>query len=211
MEQAADVFRTLSRASGSRLKVMGSVFLASAAPVRTREEAEGFIQGVRRTHHDATHHAHAYRLGPGDGLYRLHDDGEPGGTAGRPILAAIDAAGLTDLVVVVTRWFGGTKLGTGGLARAYGRAAAGALAAGEAVTLFLTSRLRVSFPHDRTSAVMRAIAVAGARVAGASYADRAELLLEIRRSRADDFRQALQEASRGTAEVTALTEERAER
>jgi uncharacterized YigZ family protein len=201
MDPTDDVFRTLMGESESRMKVQGSTFLGAAAPVGTPEAAEEFIRRRREEYFDATHHCSAYRLGTRGDLFRMHDDGEPGGTAGRPILAAIDRAGLTDVVVVVTRWFGGTKLGVGGLARAYGQAADRALAAGRAETRYVLIRFRVSFAHDHTSAVMRAIALAGARVAATDYDIDAHLVLEVRRSAAGRLKNALVEATRGTAIV----------
>lgn len=204
MDVIDDAIRTLKGETRARTKVLGSIFLAEAAPVQTAAGAEEFIRRVRVELFDATHHCSAWRLGPGPDRYRLHDDGEPAGTAGRPILAAIDRAGLADVVVVVTRWFGGTKLGVGGLARAYGQAADLALAAGDIVTRFEHTLLTVTFTHDRTSAVMRAAALAGARIAGTTYDHDAHLVLEIRRSRADALRSALVEATRGTAVITIL-------
>jgi len=204
MDRTDDAFRTLKGTAQARMKVQGSAFLGMAAPVQTEPGAEEFIRRVRDEFFDATHHCYAYRLGSRGDRYRLHDDGEPGGTAGRPILTAIDRAGLTDLVLVVTRWFGGTKLGVGGLARAYARTAEGVLAAGEVVTWYALARLRVSFTHDHTSPVMHIIARFGARVAESDYDTQAHLTLEIRRSRADELTAALADATRGAAGIVRL-------
>lgn len=109
----------------AELVARGSKFLALAHPADSLDEALAVRDAERRRHHDATHHVYAARLG--DGVTRFDDDGEPSGTGGRPVLAELEARELIETVVVVTRWFGGTKLGTGGLARAYGGAAAAAL------------------------------------------------------------------------------------
>ncbi len=109
---------TLERPWSHELEVKHSRFVARAAPVASPEEALAYVQAVRDP--QATHNCWAYKLGP---RYRFSDDGEPSGTAGRPILSAIEGQGLDGVVVVVTRYFGGIKLGTGGLVRAYGSAA----------------------------------------------------------------------------------------
>jgi uncharacterized YigZ family protein len=132
--------------------VQGSRFVATAAAAADRRQAMAFVEEIRKEFFDATHTAFAYRLGPAGADQRAHDDGEPSGTAGKPILTAIERAGVTGVVVTVTRYFGGTKLGTGGLVRAYGGAAAEALAAAErrsgSIVSFSVSRflIRSSVP-----------------------------------------------------------------
>ncbi|GBQ11373.1 IMPACT family protein [Swaminathania salitolerans] len=116
--------------------VKKSLFRVHAAPIDTEAEAQAFFERVRDV--DATHNCWAWRLGA---RYRSFDDGEPGGTAGRPILQAIDAQCFDRVIVVVTRWFGGIKLGAGGLVRAYGGAAASCLRQGEASPLIETKSL----------------------------------------------------------------------
>ncbi len=116
-----DQYLTISEKVSAEIKVKGSRFIGSAAAKDRKEEAESFIEEVRRTHHSATHNCFAYRI---DALlFRYSDDGEPSGTAGRPILSMIDKYQLQHLVLVVTRYFGGSKLGSGGLIRAYSGAA----------------------------------------------------------------------------------------
>jgi len=116
-----DQYLTISHKESAEIKVKGSRFIGSAIPADRKEEAENFIEEIRRTHHNATHNCFAYRID--NSLFRYSDDGEPSGTAGRPILNMIDKFQLQCLAVVVTRYFGGTKLGTGGLIRAYSEAA----------------------------------------------------------------------------------------
>jgi len=110
--------------------VVNSHFIATIGPAQTVEAAKAFIVAVRQEMPDATHHVYAYRVGYGSSVIEgMTDDGEPSGTAGPPVLAVLRGADLGDVVIVVTRYFGGTKLGTGGLVRAYGDAARAALAA----------------------------------------------------------------------------------
>ena len=108
--------------------VLRSRFLAHVARAETEAAARAVIAEARAAHHDARHHCSAFVLGADAMLRRSNDDGEPSGTAGRPMLDVLGGRGLSDVVVVVTRWFGGTLLGTGGLTRAYGDATAAALA-----------------------------------------------------------------------------------
>ena len=110
-----DEFTTIGLPAGAELKVGGSRFIAEAFPCADRAAAASLVEKAAKTFFDATHHCYAWRFGPGRDQFRSHDDGEPSGSAGKPILAAIDGAGLTDILVVVTRYFGGKKLGAGGL------------------------------------------------------------------------------------------------
>lgn len=125
-------YRTIDRDLGGTVEaeivVQRSRFLAQACRVESEDAARTFIAEIRARHHDARHHCTAFVLGADGSLRRSNDDGEPSGTAGRPILDSIVGRDLSDVVVVVTRWFGGTLLGTGGLTRAYADATAAVLA-----------------------------------------------------------------------------------
>lgn len=112
-----------------------SRFIGYAAPAHTEEEAQAFLQQIRAKHRDATHNCYAYQVGEHNQYQRSSDDGEPSGTAGRPILEVVKGSGLSDVIVVVTRYFGGTLLGTGGLVRAYSATAQAALASAKRVRL----------------------------------------------------------------------------
>ncbi len=118
-----DEFFTIDEEVESEFREKASRFLAIAFPATSRQEAEDRLLEIRKKYHDATHHCFAYRIFEDDLIERSSDDGEPSGTAGKPILRAIEKFKYYELCVVVVRWFGGTKLGTGGLVRAYGRAA----------------------------------------------------------------------------------------
>jgi putative IMPACT (imprinted ancient) family translation regulator len=162
-------FLTLAGASEARIRERASVFLAHAAPAASEEEARAVLAERERVHRDATHHCSAWVLR--GGVRRAHDAGEPAGSAGAPILAAIEGAGVVDCVVVVTRWYGGTKLGVGGLVRAYGEAAALALAEAPRRTGTEAVRVSVRYPYAHTAAVMRAMERAGAEDLAHGYAD----------------------------------------
>jgi uncharacterized YigZ family protein len=124
-----------------------SRFLAMVAPVGDEAEALAVVAARRRAHHDARHHVTALRLGPQGDVHRADDDGEPAGTGGAPALAVLDGAALTDVVAVVTRWFGGTLLGAGGLVRAYGGAVGAALDGATRVGRREVRRIEVAVDH----------------------------------------------------------------
>ncbi len=197
-----DGYYTLREESFGEIRIKGSRFIGYTAPVRNREEAESFVREISKKHHDATHTCYAYRVGVGDGsLFRYSDGGEPSGTAGRPILEAIDGLELTDVVCVVTRYFGGTKLGTGGLGRAYGRCAGETLDEGERIERFLTVGLRVVFGYDLTGAVMALVANYGCRVEETSYGSETEMILRVRESKVDGFERDILNNTAGRARV----------
>lgn len=122
---------SLTRNSLVRIEVKKSVFIAEAGPIRSAEDAQQRIDGIRKQYPDATHHVYAWRIGREEVLQKYSDDGEPSGTAGMPVLDALRKNDIDDSIIVVTRYFGGTQLGTGGLVRAYGSAAAGAVQAAQ--------------------------------------------------------------------------------
>lgn len=123
-----DVYYTIKERKRAEIKVKGSRFIATASTASTKEAAMEFLEGIRTEFYDANHNCFAYRIGFRGLEYRYSDDGEPSGSAGKPILFSIGKFGYSDIIVVVTRIFGGTKLGVGGLARAYSEAAETALA-----------------------------------------------------------------------------------
>ena len=192
-----DTYYTIHQRTQHEIKARGSRFLAEVVPVEQRSEAEEALTAIRKEFHDATHHCYAYRIGSKGELYRIHDDGEPGGTAGRPILTAIDRLSLTNVLVVVTRYFGGTKLGVGGLARAYGEAAELVLQAAGRKTCYIMTRCDVRFPHECISAVMRLVSHHQAKIVETHYAEQVSMRLEIRTSMAERLRADLVESTRG--------------
>lgn len=197
-----DEYKTINEAVRTELKVQGSRFIASVSPSSTKLAAEEFIARTKKKFHDATHNCYAYRCGTGGTLYRFNDSGEPSGTAGKPILAAIDKAGLTDVCVVVTRYFGGTKLGVGGLIRAYGEAAEQTLSSAEQVTRFVYDTFRASFPHSLISNVMHVASKCGAKIADTIYDEEVHLELVVRRSKAGEFHSQLVDHTGGNIRFT---------
>lgn len=200
---AKDRYETLARPSHAEIpKVKGSRFIADAVPVESVDDAERELEKIRRQHRDATHHCFAYRLGAGGESFRSSDDGEPSGSAGAPILRQIESSGLSDVLVVVTRFFGGTKLGTGGLARAYGDAASLVLHRSVRRIRQLYGRLELAFAYDDTSPVMHLVERFDARVLDSRYGEGTVLSVEVPLSSVEDFLDAFVEAlgGRGGAE-----------
>ena len=147
----SDAYRTLKNGATATRTVDGSRFIAEAMPVSDRRAVDESLQAVREREHKASHHCSAYRIGPDGQDFHYDDDGEPSGTAGRPILRQIDGRTLTNTLVVVTRYFGGTELGTGGLARAYGDVADAALDRASIVERVVRTPVRLRFAYDDTA------------------------------------------------------------
>lgn len=196
-----DVFRSVAGTVSEELKVRGSRFIGAAYPIHDEHGAARHLAEARKTFFDATHHCFAYRLGAAGALYRVGDDGEPSGTAGQPIYQQIASFGLTDTLVVVTRYFGGTKLGRGGLARAYGDAARQVLERCRIIEHFLRDRFRVSFEYDDTSPAMHTIERFNGEIVGTEYTDVTHLTVEVRRSRSHDFEKTFAGSLRGRGSV----------
>lgn len=200
-----DVFLTpAALAAAEPPKTKGSRFLGEVSPASSEAEALAHVGAVRQREHTATHVAWAYRLGPSGGAVRWNDDGEPGGSAGAPILREIEGRGLTDCVVTVTRYYGGTKLGVGGLGRAYGEAAGLALDAAPVRERTVRVPVRLRFAFADTAGAMRLLDVFDAEVAEQRYSpEGTDLHLRVRRSQADALRAAFVEATLGRGEVVA--------
>ena len=196
-----DVFRSIRGAERAEIKVKGSRFIAEAVPVSSENDALSRIEEIRRREHAATHHCTAYRIGPTGEVYRYNDDGEPSGTAGMPILRQLEGRELSNVLVVVTRYFGGTKLGTGGLARAYAEAAAVVLDRTKLIEHVISERVNVSFNYEDTAPAMQTIERYAAKVLDSRYTHRTELMLAVPRSRADAFAEAFTDALGGRGEI----------
>lgn len=146
-------FFTIKQPTEGFYKEKGSKFLAFAYPVSSEEEIKEKLEALQKEFHDARHHCYAYIIGLKDQSYRANDDGEPGHSAGDPILGQIRSKKLTNCLVVVVRYFGGTKLGVGGLITAYKTAAEAALNKATIITIYSKTRFRLTFSYKATSAV----------------------------------------------------------
>ncbi len=196
-----DEYQSIAAETMASLKVEGSKFISSAFPVGSRVQAEETLAKVRREYFDATHHCFAYALGSEGKEFRYSDGGEPSGTAGPKILAAIQSKGLSDILVVVTRYFGGTKLGTGGLGRAYFDSAGRVLSEAVVVRKIVAEELHITFPYDETSRVMNALSNCKAKIIDTVYDDDVTLRISIRKSSAQLLADELVNVTRGNLAV----------
>jgi uncharacterized YigZ family protein len=193
---SADHYRTLSQPAEARLKVDRSDFLGIAFPVTSEEEFFAALEKIEKRHFDATHHCWAFRLF--DPLRaRSSDAGEPSGTAGRPILSAIEGADLYDVGVVVVRWFGGVKLGTGGLSRAYRDTAAETLRAAPLVDRYVYTRFAVTVPFEMLSVAYRLVSPPTVLLENESFGEIYEFTFAVRRSHAEQFERDLAQSRLG--------------
>jgi len=183
-------------------KIKGSRFIASVAHTLHEQGAREHIAAVRKEHYAARHVCWAFRTGEGGDFTRSSDDGEPSGSAGRPILAAIEGAGLTFVVVAVTRYFGGTKLGVGGLVRAYGGAAKEGLAVAGVRWVIPTLAVRVEVPYDRLGTLETFCVREGVSRPQGEYGEQVSFVFHIPELEASLFAGRLVDAGSGRIRVT---------
>ncbi len=182
------------------IRVSNSRFLAQAGPTATVEEARAFLADIRAALPDATHHVYAYRIGHGATTTEGQSDaGEPPGTAGRPVLAVLRGSGLGDVTVVVTRYFGGTLLGTGGLVRAYSDAAKAVLAALPRTVKIERVMLDIIIPYSAYELTVRLVSAHAGDLIEETFADIVTLAIRLPTQQASVFTAALQEATAGQA------------
>jgi uncharacterized YigZ family protein len=153
----SDIYKTIIGNSQGIYKEKGSRFVSVAIPVSDQEQIKPIIDKIRKEHHDAKHHCYAYMLGHERLIWRINDDGEPSGTGGKPILGQINSHGLTNLIIVVSRYFGGTLLGVSGLLNAYKSSAASALANATVTEKTVNEYYELTFPFSSLKDVMKVL------------------------------------------------------
>lgn len=174
-----DSYKVLTKPSEGTYSELRSKFLAFAIPVRTAEEAMEQVTKYQKEYFDARHVCWAYRLGPEGEEYRSNDNGEPSGTAGKPILGQMVSADVSDLIILVIRYFGGVKLGTSGLIVAYRTAAAEALEAGEYAERLVEKELKLTFGYEHMNMVMRMVKDLQPRIVSQDYKDNGDIVMTI--------------------------------
>lgn len=182
-----DTYKSIEAPSEGLFKDLGSRFIARAYPVESEAEVRDIVAAIRKEYHDARHHCFAYRLGLEGEPWRAADDGEPAGSAGRPILGQIDSAGLSDILVVVIRYFGGIKLGIPGLIRAYKSSTADALAQARVVEKVAGRWYGLRFPYASLPAVMKIVKDLDLPQRGQSFLEECTLEVRVRRSLEEKF------------------------
>ena len=186
-----DEFLTIKDTAEGFYSEKRSRFLAFAHPVSTVDEVKELVAHYRKKYFDARHVCYAYMLGADRKEFRANDDGEPSSTAGKPILGQINSKGLTDVLIVVVRYYGGVNLGTGGLIVAYREASADALAHAEIISKQVEELVEYNFPYVMMNGVMRVVKEMDARIIEQRFDNACWLQLSIRRSLAAELRERL--------------------
>jgi len=200
-DRPSDIYTTLAGPARTERKVDGSRFLAEAFRVTNRAAAQSRVRAIREREPGASHHCSAFRVGVDGDTFHYDDDGEPSGTAGRPILQQIDGRGLTNTLVVVTRTFGGTKLGTGGLARAYGGAARDVLDRAGTTEKVIRVPVRIRYRYDDTTPAEQVLRRFDVQEQEADYTDVTEKVVAVRKTHVSAFRQAFVNGLGGRGEI----------
>lgn len=189
-----DEYKTISGTSEGAYSELRSKFLAFAHPVTTVEEAMAVVEQYQKKFYDARHVCWAYMLGPEREVFRSNDNGEPSGTAGKPILGQINSFGLTDVVVMVVRYFGGVKLGTSGLIVAYRTAAAEALSNASIVVRTVDEDYTFSFEYPYMTAVMKVVREMDARIVSQTYDMDCSMTVSLRKGKMDELKEKVRKA-----------------
>ncbi|WP_298453303.1 YigZ family protein [uncultured Prevotella sp.] len=192
-----DEFKTITNVGEGTYSEKRSKFLAFSHHVESEDDIKDLLSFYRKKYYDARHVCYAYMLGPERKIFRANDDGEPSSTAGKPILGQINSSGLTDILVVVVRYYGGVNLGTGGLIVAYKTAAAAAIEASNVETRQVEEIVTYSFPYVMMNDVMRVVKDMKPRIVSQTYDTTCEIKLSIRLSEVGHLKSRLEKLSFG--------------
>lgn len=200
-------YMTAGSSASAELLIQKSRFIGFAARAETEAEAIDFINSIKEQHRSANHNCSAYMLGENDNIQKANDDGEPSGTAGVPILEVLKKKGLKDTVIVVTRYFGGIKLGSGGLIRAYGKAASEALAASGIVERRLHSLMKVTIDYTWLGKIENEIRQSQYPLQDILYTEGVDLYVHVPISEEEMFNAWISELTNGQASVKSTAKE----
>ena len=189
-----DEFKTIKDKSEGTYSELRSKFLAFAHHVTSVDDAMALVEQYQKKYYDARHVCWAYMIGPERETFRSNDNGEPSGTAGKPILGQINSNGLTDIIILVVRYFGGVKLGTSGLIVAYKTAAAEAIANAEIETRTVDEEYTFSFEYPLMNSIMKVARDMDARIIGQSYDMDCQMTLSIRRGKMQELQEKIKKA-----------------
>ena len=196
-----DVYRTIEADAEALFKEKSSKFLCFAYHVTTEEQIRERLEVLYKKYYDATHHCYAWRLGPRGETFRANDDGEPSSTAGKPILGQLLSHEITDCLIVVVRYFGGTKLGVSGLIEAYKTSAAEVIAAAEVVERTVDDRIEVRFSYMAMNEVMRVIKDMQPKIVEQCFDNLCTMTLTIRQSQSEQLLTRLSKVEGAQAEI----------
>ena len=198
----SDTYRTIAAPAQGLYKEKGSKFTAYAFAVQSDDEVKQHVNWAKREFYDARHHCYAYRIGKNGVLFRANDDGEPSGTAGKPILGQLLSADLVNVLVVVVRYFGGTLLGTSGLITAYKAAAANAITNAHIEERTWNTEITATFPYGSVNGVMKVVKDEQLQIVAQEFSNAAcRITLSVRESKASSVRKKLEEVERLTSTI----------
>ncbi len=200
------MYKTLHEFGMDEIIIEKSRFIGYAKPIKTEEEAIEFVNEIKKKHKDATHNVWAYTLGKSMNIQRYSDDGEPQGTAGIPTLEVIKKEDLRDVVVVVTRYFGGVKLGAGGLVRAYTKGAKVGIDAGKVVSKVLYKDVRIKIDYNQLGKVQNEIMNMNYFIKDTIYEDNVVLVIYSRENEVSDLISKITDITSATADISILDE-----
>jgi uncharacterized YigZ family protein len=187
MDLFSDTYRTIKSPSEGFFKDRGSKFIARAFPVESESQVKEILATLRQEYYDARHHCYAYILGADKSAYRINDDGEPSGTAGKPIHGQLLSYDLTNILVVVIRYFGGTKLGIPGLINAYREATKDALNQADIIEKIVTEQVVITYDYPLMDVVMRFIKEKNIEIAETVFELDCKVVLNVRKSKTDEI------------------------
>lgn len=199
-------YRTVKQTGEAQLEINKSLFIAYVCPVETEEEAINFIDNIKKRHKDANHNCSAYVIGQHGQNQKADDDGEPGGTAGKPILEVINKSGVKNTVIVVTRYFGGIKLGAGGLIRAYTKAAADGLEAAIIVEKQLHTSLAIELSYHLLGTVENQLRLKNYPIQSKEFSEVVKIVALARKGEEDKLIQLVADCTAAQANVQATGE-----
>ncbi|CCL36649.1 YigZ family protein [Clostridioides difficile] len=194
-------YRTLHEFGTDEITIEKSVFIGYAKPIKSEEEALEFINEIKKKHKDATHNVWAYTVGKNMNIQRYSDDGEPQGTAGIPTLEVIKKEDLRDVAVVVTRYFGGTKLGAGGLVRAYTKGAKLGLEAGKIIYKVMYQEVKVKIDYTQLGKVQNELMNLGYFIKDTVYEDNVEIVVYSRLEDVEKLSEKMIDITNGTGKI----------
>lgn len=200
-------YKTIHKFGVDEITIKKSRFIGYAKPIETEEEAKEFVEKIKQKHKDATHNVPAYVVGENNKIQRYSDDGEPSGTAGIPILEVIKKEELRNVVIVVTRYFGGTKLGAGGLVRAYTKGAKIALKASDIVTKVLFKRIKARIDYTLYGKVENDLLQLGYVIEDVIYDDAVNIVILTEKERVDNLKKDLINMTSSNVEINEINEE----
>jgi len=201
MELSIDEFLVPAQPHQAEIKVKGSRFIASIERVKSKDEAESCYEVFRKKNYNATHNCFAYRIDKN--TFRFSDDGEPSGTAGKPMLQTLEGSGILQILCVVTRYFGGTKLGTGGLIRAYSEAVKTALLDLQTKIMVNTISLKLELRYDQEPLIRKMLDQYRGRILDSNYLDLVKMDIALPKSLVDQFSIELTESTHSTVKIVA--------